>query len=127
MFLTADIPKIARQCGTGIVTLARMSRRPVVAVGVAGSTAKTSSAAPATWPESRAARSAASSTSPPRAQLTMRTPGFIRAIASAERMLRVLSVSGTCRVTMSARRRRSSSSTRSTPSSSARSGERKGS
>lgn len=37
MFLTADIPKIARECGTGIVTLARMSRRPVVAVAVATS------------------------------------------------------------------------------------------
>jgi lysophospholipid acyltransferase (LPLAT)-like uncharacterized protein len=37
MFLTADIPKIARQCGTGIVLLARMSGRPVVPVAVATS------------------------------------------------------------------------------------------
>lgn len=37
MFLTADIPKIARRCGTGIVTLARMSGRPIVAVAVATS------------------------------------------------------------------------------------------
>lgn len=37
MFLTADVPKIARRCGTGIVTLARMSGRPIVAVAVATS------------------------------------------------------------------------------------------
>jgi len=37
MFLTADIPKIARRCGTGIVTLARMSGRPIVPVAVATS------------------------------------------------------------------------------------------
>lgn len=37
MFLTADVPKIARQCGTGIVTLARMSGRPIVPVAVATS------------------------------------------------------------------------------------------
>lgn len=37
MFLTADIPKIARQCGSGIVTLARMSGRPIVPAAVATS------------------------------------------------------------------------------------------
>lgn len=37
MFLTADVPKIARLCGTGIVTLARMSGRPIVPVAVATS------------------------------------------------------------------------------------------
>lgn len=37
MFLTADVPKIARRCGEGIVTLARMSGRPIVPVGVATS------------------------------------------------------------------------------------------
>ncbi|MDB5511583.1 MAG: hypothetical protein JWR08_1066 [Enterovirga sp.] len=37
MFLTADVPKIARRCGTGIVTLARMSGRPVVPLAVATS------------------------------------------------------------------------------------------
>lgn len=37
MFLTADIPKIARRCGTGIVLLARMSGRPIVPVAVATS------------------------------------------------------------------------------------------
>ena len=34
MFLTADVPKIARRCGEGIVTLARMSGRPIVPVAV---------------------------------------------------------------------------------------------
>ncbi len=37
MFLTADVPKIARVCGIGIVTLARMSGRPIVPVAVATS------------------------------------------------------------------------------------------
>jgi lysophospholipid acyltransferase (LPLAT)-like uncharacterized protein len=40
MFLTADVPKIARRCGEGIVTLARMSGRPIVAVAVATSRRK---------------------------------------------------------------------------------------
>ncbi len=44
---------------------------------VAGSTAKTSKAAPATWPDLSASASAASSTRPPRAQLMMRTPGLV--------------------------------------------------
>ena len=37
MFLTADVPKIARRCGIGIVTLARMSGRPIVPAAVATS------------------------------------------------------------------------------------------
>ncbi len=37
MFLTADVPKIARRCGEGIVTLARMSGRPIVPAAVATS------------------------------------------------------------------------------------------
>jgi lysophospholipid acyltransferase (LPLAT)-like uncharacterized protein len=32
--MTADIPKIARVCGIGIVTLARLSGRPIVPVAV---------------------------------------------------------------------------------------------
>lgn len=40
MFLTADIPKIARRCGTGIVLLGRMSGRPIVPVAVATSRRK---------------------------------------------------------------------------------------
>src|SRR5262249_48110561 len=90
-------------------------------IGVAGSSTKTSKAAPATWPESSAARSAASSTRPPRAQLTMRTPLRVFAIALASMMLLVFSVSGVCSVMKSARRRSSSSSTFSTPRSIARS------
>jgi lysophospholipid acyltransferase (LPLAT)-like uncharacterized protein len=39
IFLTADVPKIARRCGEGIVTLARMSGRPIVPVAVATSRA----------------------------------------------------------------------------------------
>jgi lysophospholipid acyltransferase (LPLAT)-like uncharacterized protein len=35
--LTADVPKIARVCGEGIVTLARLSGRPIVPVAVAAS------------------------------------------------------------------------------------------
>ena len=37
VFLTADVPKIARLCGPGIVTLARMSGRPIVPAAVATS------------------------------------------------------------------------------------------
>mmetsp|Transcript_26064 Transcript_26064/g.50614 ORF Transcript_26064/g.50614 Transcript_26064/m.50614 type:complete len:345 (-) Transcript_26064:228-1262(-) len=69
-----------------------------------GSLSKTSSAAPATCPLSSACRSASSSMMPPRAQLTMRTLGFIDASASALIMLRVSSSSGTCTVRKSARR-----------------------
>ena len=32
--LTADVPKIARVCGEGIVTLAKLSGRPIVPVAV---------------------------------------------------------------------------------------------
>lgn len=35
--LTADVPKVARVCGEGIVTLARLSGRPIVPVAVAAS------------------------------------------------------------------------------------------
>ena len=55
---------------------------------------KTSSAAPATLPERIAAASAASSTSSPRAALTMRTPSRIFSIASVPTKPRVSSVSG---------------------------------
>ena len=75
----------------------------------------TSKAAPATCPESSAARSASSSTSPPRAQLMMRTPFFIFAIAAASTMFVVFSVSGVCSVMKSARLNSSSSSTLCTP------------
>ena len=47
----------------------------------AGSSTKTSIAAPATWPLSSAAARSSSTTSPPRAQLMRRTPRFILAMA----------------------------------------------
>ena len=34
--LTADVPKVARHCGLGIVTLAKMSGRPIVPIAVIG-------------------------------------------------------------------------------------------
>src|SRR5262245_49483228 len=100
---------------------------PNSGLSVAGSSVNTSKAAPATWPESSAARNASSSTSPPRAQLMMRTPFFIAAIALPSMMPLVLSVSGVCSVTKSARLSSSGRSTFSTPNSAARSGARKGS
>ena len=100
---------------------------PNSGLSLAGSVWNTSSAAPATWPLSSAAFSAASSIRPPRAQLMIRTPFLVLARFSAERILRVWSVSGVCSVMKSARASSSSSSTFSIPSSTARSGERNGS
>lgn len=37
VFLTADVPKIARVCGSGIVLLSRMAGRPIIPVAVATS------------------------------------------------------------------------------------------
>ena len=71
---------------------------------------------------------AASSIRPPRAQLMMRTDGFIMAISRAPIRLRVSAVSGVCRVRKSQRPQRSSSrATLSTPNSSALSAARNGS
>ena len=56
---------------------------------VAGSVSNTSNAAPPTWPLSSASFNAASSISPPRAQLTIRTPFFAFAMFSRLKMLRV--------------------------------------
>mmetsp|Transcript_167 Transcript_167/g.548 ORF Transcript_167/g.548 Transcript_167/m.548 type:complete len:290 (-) Transcript_167:555-1424(-) len=76
-----------------------------------GSDSKTSRPAPATWPDSSAASSAASSMIPPRAQFTMRTPGLVVASESALIRLRVSSSSGTCTVKKSARRMHSAAET----------------
>ena len=78
-----------------------------------GSCTKTSIAAPATLPDSSAATSASSSTSSPRAALTIRTPSRIFAIASASIAPRVSSVSGRCSVRKSARASTSSNAQRS--------------
>ena len=71
--------------------------RPNSGLSLAGSTSNTSKAAPATWPVFSASASARSSTRPPRAQLTMRTPFLVFFSAAASMMLRVLSVSGVCK------------------------------
>ena len=52
---------------------------------------------------SSAAARSSSTTKPPRAQLTNRTPRFILAIAAASIMFLVASVKGVCKVTKSAR------------------------
>ena len=74
-----------------------------------GSTSNTSSAAPATCPLSSAASSAPSSISPPRAQLTIRTPGLHSASRRASSMCLVSGVSGMCMEMKSARGSASSS------------------
>ena len=70
---------------------------------VNGSSGNTSSAAPPTFPDSRPSASASRSTSSPRAQLTIRTPSFILAIASASIQSIVSGVFGRWIVMMSAR------------------------
>ena len=95
---------------------------------VVGSTANTSSAAPAIWPSRTASASAASSTIPPRAVLTMRSVGFACVSSSAEISPIVSGVFGRWMVRKSARSTSSSTvGTRSTPSWRARSGLTKGS
>lgn len=37
VFMTADLPKVSRRCGLGVVTLAKLSGRPVVPIAVATS------------------------------------------------------------------------------------------
>ena len=105
----------------GVTTTPSMPNR---GLSVAGSRGNTSMAAPATWPLSRAAFRSSSTIRPPRAQLMMRTPLFIPAMAPASMMLRVASVRGACRLMKSARRNNASSSTFSTLRAAARSGER---
>ena len=86
-----------------------------------GSSLHTSTAAPATWPESSAARRSASSTMPPRAQLTTRAPALhARRARAPPIMFSVSSVSGTCTVRMSARLSTVCRSVRRTPRSRAR-------
>ena len=65
---------------------------------------KTSSPAPATLPESSAAIRSFSTMISPRAQFTIRTPGFILANAAAFNMPRVCSVTGMWTVMKSASR-----------------------
>ena len=67
-----------------------------------GSERNTSSAAPATLPESSAALRSSSTTSGPRATLRIRTPSFIFAKASASSQFSVSGVLGRCTVMKSA-------------------------
>ena len=85
-----------------------MSRRSVSERG--GSSLQTSMAAPATWPLSSAASRSASTTIPPRAQLTTRAPGRSSASSRAPAMPSVSGVSGTWKVTTSASRSSASKS-----------------
>ncbi len=113
----------APRCG---VQMNPSSRRSGLS-GDTGSFSNTSRAAPPTWPEASASASAFSSTSPPRAQFTRRTPFFICARLAAFTTLRVFSVSGTWSEMTSARFQTCSSGTSSTPISAAASSETNGS
>ena len=97
----------ARSCASAVEAprwgVTTTSSRAKIGCSVKGSEGKTSSAAPATLPDSSPAISASRSTSSPRAQLTIRTPSFIAAIASASIRSTVSGVFGTWRVITSAR------------------------
>ena len=80
-----------------------------------GSSANTSRQAPLIVPCCRARTSAASSTSPPRAVLMSRAPGFICANAASSMRWRVLALSGTCSETMSLSAKSCASDTGATP------------
>jgi hypothetical protein len=84
-------------------------------LSVMGSWAKTSRAAPATFPLRRASHRSASFTMPPRAQLTIRTPSFICAMVAAQMRFFVSGVRGVWIVMKSDWRYRSGNSTSSTP------------
>jgi len=92
-----------------------------------GSSSKTSRAAPATLPELSASRRSFSLTIPPRAQLTMKTPLRIFAMADAFRRFFVSFVSGVWTEMKCERFSSSSRETSVTPIFSAVSGARKGS
>mmetsp|Transcript_20290 Transcript_20290/g.61861 ORF Transcript_20290/g.61861 Transcript_20290/m.61861 type:complete len:477 (+) Transcript_20290:705-2135(+) len=92
-----------------------------------GSDSNTSTAAPATWPDCSAASRSASLMMPPRAQLMMRTPGFIVAIDVLLIMSFVSSSSGTWTVRKSARAMQSAAETGSMLSLREASGGKKGS
>ena len=89
-------------------------------LSVVGSLANTSMPAPRTCPDLTASASASSSTSPPRAALTMITPGFVLASASLPISPAVSGVFGRCTEMKSARASSSSSVSSSMPSCAAR-------
>ncbi len=88
---------------------------------VVGSSANTSSDAPARWPASTALARASSSTIPPRAALTRRAPGFIAASSRTPSRPTVSGVLGRWMVTTSALASTSARLVSSTPSWAARS------
>src|SRR6266511_1844965 len=94
--------------------------RPNSGLEVVGSSANTSRAAPARWPDSTALASAVSSTIPPRAVLTRRAPGLTAASSRSPSSPTVSGVLGRWMVTMSARARTSARLPSSTPSWAAR-------
>ncbi|CKT75584.1 Uncharacterised protein [Mycobacterium tuberculosis] len=96
-------------------------------LSVHGSVANTSRPAARTWPPVIASASAASSTRPPRAALTMMTPGLVFASASLSISPAVSGVFGRCTEMKSARASRSSRDSSSMPSCAARAGETYGS
>src|SRR5437763_322236 len=106
------------------MTLARPRRGESVA---SGSVATTSSAAPPRWPASRAAMSAPSSTSGPRAVLITWAPRFILAKVAAFMRPRVAGINGAWTDTKSERASRSSKLTPSTPAAASTSGATNGS
>src|SRR5439155_784622 len=87
---TCASPVEAPRCGVQITCSIPRSGWPAGG----GSFSSTSRAAPATWPLLMAAASAASSTMPPRAQLTMRTPRRMRAVVPGPMSPRVSGVLG---------------------------------
>ncbi len=89
---------------------------------VSGSVSKTSSPAPATRPSAIASASARSSTRPPRAAFTMRTPGLTVASSFSPIRPTVSGVRGRCTEMKSLSRMSSSSPTSRTPSCAARAG-----
>src|SRR6266540_1311933 len=89
--------------------------RPNSGLEVVGSSANTSRAAPARWPDSTALASAVSSTIPPRAVLTRRAPGLTAASSRSPSSPTVSGVLGRWMVTMSARARTSARLPSSTP------------
>ena len=95
---------------------------PNSGLSVVGSVAKTSMPAPATCPDRIASASAASSTRPPRAALTIRTPGLVSASSRAPIRPTVSGVFGRWMVMKSLSASSSSRPTSRTPICAARAG-----
>ena len=108
---------LAPRCGVATTAGISSSGLPV-----AGSAANTSMAAPATRPSRKASASACSSTMPPRAAFTMRTPGLTRCSSFSPSRPIVSAFFGRCTVMKSASPSSSSRLASRTPSWAARAG-----